>query len=159
MAPMDGKWEDKTAKLDDFVLLGGRWLLAGLFVHEAVVSTANFGAAAASMNKLGVPAPLLVATTALQFCAGIAIAVGWRARLAALGLGLFCVATAILFHANFGSRNELLHFEKDLAIAGGMFVLMARGAGRWSLDAYLARRDSIRSRRPFAAPGDRRAEA
>ena len=38
-------------------------------------------------------------------------------------LGLFRLTTAALFHTNFAIRNELLHFEKDLAIAGGMFVL------------------------------------
>jgi putative oxidoreductase len=136
-------WENKIAEFDDFVLLGGRLLLAWLFVHEGVTLTANFDAAAASMAKMGVPAPLLIVTTALQLAAGAAITLGWRARLAATGLGLFCVATAILFHTNFGSRNELLHFEKDLAIAGGMFVLMVRGAGSWSLDGFfLARRDA-----------------
>jgi hypothetical protein len=44
-----------------------------------------------------------------------------------------------LFHTNFASRNELLHFEKDLAIAGGTFVLMLRGAGGYSLDARAER--------------------
>jgi uncharacterized membrane protein YphA (DoxX/SURF4 family) len=43
-----------------------------------------------------------------------AIAVGWHARFGAVALGLFCLATAILFHTNFAVRNELLHFEKDL---------------------------------------------
>jgi putative oxidoreductase len=54
----------------------------------------------------------------------------------AAAVGLFCLATAILFHTNFASRNELLHFEKDLAIAGGMFGLMLRGAKDFSLDVY-----------------------
>ena len=133
---------DDRAKLDDAVLLGGRLLLAWLFVHEGMVLTTNFETAAAGMAKMGVPAPLLIATTALQLFAGIAIAVGWQARLGAAALGLFCVMTAVLFHTNFGSRNELLHFEKDLAIAGGMFVLMVRGAGRWSIDGLLARRSA-----------------
>jgi hypothetical protein len=48
---------------------------------------------------------------------------------------LFCLLTAVLFHQNFAIHDELLHFEKDLAIAGGMFVLMVRGAGTWSIDA------------------------
>jgi putative oxidoreductase len=36
----------------------------------------------------------------------------------------------------------LLHFEKDLAIAGGMFVLLVHGAGRWSIDGLLASRSA-----------------
>ena len=55
-------------------------------------------------------------------------------------LGLFCLATATLFHANFANRNELLHFEKDLAIAGGMFILMLHGAGGYSLETLARQR-------------------
>ena len=50
----------------------------------------------------------------------------------------FCVATAVVFHTKFGVRNELLHFEKDFAIAGGLLVLFAHGAGEWALDALRA---------------------
>jgi putative oxidoreductase len=123
--------------MHDVVLLAGRLLLAWIFVHEGLSLAMNFDAASLSMAKLGVPAFALVATIALQLAAGIAIAVGWHAQLGAAVLGLFCLATATLFHTNFVVRNELLHFEKDLAIAGGMFVLMVRGAGRWSVDSLL----------------------
>jgi putative oxidoreductase len=111
-------------------LLVSRLLLAWIFVHEGVFLVENFDAA-----KLGVLAFALIATIALQLVAGIAIAVGWHAQLGATGLGLFCLATAMLFHTNFAIRNEVLQFDKDLAIAGGMFVLMVRGAGRWSVDS------------------------
>ena len=122
--------------VDNVVLLVSRLLLAGIFVHEGVFLAVNFAAASTAMAKVGVPAPV-IGTIALQLVAGIAIAVGWHARLGAAALGLFCLATAILFHVNFANRNELLHFEKDLAIGGGMFVLMLRGAGRLSVDAYI----------------------
>jgi putative oxidoreductase len=135
-------WQNKIARLGDFVLLGARLLHSGLFIHEGMTLATNFDAAAVSMAKLGVPAPLLAATTALQLGAGAAVAIGWQARLGALALGLFCVSTATLFHTIFGSRDELLHFEKDLAIAGGMFVLLVHGAGRWSIDGLLASRSA-----------------
>ena len=122
--------------LDNAVLLGSRLLLAWIFVHEGASLATNFDAASAGMAKMGVPAAVLIPTIALQLIAGLAIAVGWHARLGAAALGLFCVATAILFHNNFANRNELLHFEKDLAIAGGMFVLMLRGAGGLSIDSF-----------------------
>jgi putative oxidoreductase len=118
-------------------LLAGRLLLAWIFVHEGVFLATNFDAASTAMMKAGVPAFALVATIALQLVAGSAIAVGWQTRRGAAALGLFCVATAVLFHTNFAVRNELLHFEKDLAIAGGMFVLMLCGPGGWSVEHVL----------------------
>lgn len=133
-----------VVRLDNVALLGSRLLLAWLFIHESVTLITNFNAAASGMAKMGVSPPLLVATIALQFFGGIAIVTGCQARLAAAGLGLFCLATALLFHTNFANRNELLHFDKDLAIAGGMFVLMIRGAGTWSIHRLLQAKRSIR---------------
>ena len=51
----------------------------------------------------------------------------------------------ILFHTNFADRDELLHFEKDLAIAGGMFILMLRGAGGYSVQAFARQREEHES--------------
>ena len=121
---------------DDIVLLVGRLLLALIFLHEGAFLFANYAASSAGLAKMGAPALALAPVIALQLAAGLSIAVGWYTRCGALALGLFCFATAILFHRNLASRNELLHFEKDLAIAGGMLVLMVRGAGRWSVDGW-----------------------
>jgi putative oxidoreductase len=130
----------QTAMLANIILLASRLLLAGIFLHEGMFLAMNFDAASAGMAKMGVPGLALIPTIALQLIAGIAIAVGWHTRLGAAMLGLFCLATAVLFHTNFANRNELLHFEKDLAIAGGMFVLMLRGAGGLSIDSLYKRK-------------------
>ena len=137
---MDRAFGTHTTTLENIVLLAGRLLLAAIFVHEGLFVAANFAAVSASMAKIGVPALALGATACLQLVAGIAIAVGWHARAGAAALGVFCLATAILFHTNFANRNELLHFEKDLAIAGGMFVVMMPGAGGYSIQASARQR-------------------
>lgn len=122
------------------VLLVGRLLLALIFVHEGITLAWNFDGAVEAMAKLGIGMPLLLATIALQLAAGLSVALGIWARIGAIALGLFCLATALLFHTNFASQNELLHFEKDFAIAGGMFVLAVKGAGSISFDALIRRR-------------------
>jgi len=76
--------------------------------------------------------PLAIAT---ELGCGLLIVLGFYTRAAALILAGFCVVTAVVFHTNLGDRNQLLHFEKDLAIAGAFLVLFARGSGAWSLDA------------------------
>jgi putative oxidoreductase len=132
--------EAMLSKTADPLLLVGRILLALIFLHEAVTLATGFAASAAAMSKVGVPPYVLVLTILLQLAAGLMVALGWHARLGSLSLGLFCLATAFLFHSNFAVRNELLHFEKDLAIAGGLFVLTATGAGALSLDRVFRRR-------------------
>ena len=123
---------------DDVVLLVGRLLLAWIFLHEGAFLLANYSASSAGIAKMGAPAFALGPVIALQLAAGLSIALGCYARCGALALGLFCLATAMLFHTNFAIRNELLHFEKDLAIAGGLFVLVVCGAGCWSIDGWRA---------------------
>ena len=125
----------------------GRFLLAAIFLHEAFLKITGYAATVAYMQAFGVPSELLPLAIAFELGCGLLIAVGYQTRTAALLLAAFCVATAVLFHARLGDRNQLLHFEKDLAIAGGFLVLFARGAGAWAIDALARRRD----RRPASA--------
>ena len=88
------------------------------------------------MQAFGLPGCCCRSRSRSSSVGGILVLLGFvHARRGALPLALFCVATAVLFHNKFGNRNELLHFEKDLAIAGGFLVLAARGGGAWALDA------------------------
>ena len=128
---------------ENAALLIGRLLLAAIFLHEGAVLIFGYSAAAAYMAKLGVPEFTLIPTIILQLGAGLMLVCGLQTRWAALALGLFCISTAFLAHTNFASQNELLHFEKDLAIAGGMFALAARGAGAWTLEQLLAGRAPV----------------
>jgi putative oxidoreductase len=121
------------------LLLAARLLLAFIFVHEGVFLMLNFDSAASATSKMGVPNVAFVATIVLQLFAGMAIALGLFTRLGAAALALFCFATAFMFHTHFGVRDELLHFEKDLAIAGGLLVLALHGVGDWSIEAKLPR--------------------
>jgi putative oxidoreductase len=119
----------------DAAALAGRLLLAALFLHEAWSMLTGYSAAVAYAQAFGVPGQLMPFAIAVEAGCGGLILLGYRTRAAALLLAGFCVATAVLFHTKLGNRNELLHFEKDLAIAGGLLVLFARGAGGWALDA------------------------
>src|SRR5690242_6689059 len=101
----------------------------------------------AYMQAFGVPGQLLPLAIGFELGCGLLILFGYQTRIAALLLAGFCVATALLFHTRFGDRNQLLHFEKDLAIAGGFLMVFALGSGAWSIDALRQRRD----RRPAIA--------
>ena len=120
-------------------LLAGRLLLAALFVLEGWSKIKGYDGAAAYMQRFGVPGVLLPGVIALELGGGIALALGIFTRPIALLFAGFSIAAALLFHNNFGNRGELLHFEKDLALAGGFLVLAVAGAGRWSLDARVRR--------------------
>jgi putative oxidoreductase len=114
----------------------GRLLLASIFLHEAWSKLVAYPSAVAYMQAFGVPGELLPLAIAVELGGGLMILAGVYTRVAALALAGFCIVTAVVFHAKLGNRNELLHFEKDVAIAGGFLVLAARGAGAWALDRF-----------------------
>jgi putative oxidoreductase len=136
---MTSTWSELAGRPRNALLLAARLLLAFIFVHESIFLMLNFENAASATSKMGVPNVAFVATIILQLFAGTAIALGIFTRFGAAALALFCFATAFMFHTHFGVRDELLHFEKDLAIAGGLLVLALHGVGDWSIEAALPR--------------------
>jgi putative oxidoreductase len=130
--------------LEPAAALLGRLLLSAIFLHEAWAKLTGYAMTIAYMQTFGVPAVLLPFAIAVELGCALLILFGFQTRLAGLLLASFCVTTAFLFHTRLGDRNQLLHFEKDFAIAGGFLVLFAQGAGNWSVDAWMKRRDPDR---------------
>src|SRR5882724_8439326 len=118
----------------DAAALVGRLLVAALFLIDGWSKVRGYAPAVAYMERFSVPGLLLPAVILMELGGGILLVIGWQTRLAALALAAFCIAAAFLFHTNFDDRNQVLHFQKDLAIAGGLLVLTAFGPGRLSID-------------------------
>lgn len=118
-------------------LLIGRVLLSVMFIMAGLQKFGGIEGTAGYIASVGLPAPTLLAWLSAIFetLAGLAILVGFQTRLAAMLLALFCVVTALVFHANFGDQMQMLLFMKNVTIAGGFLALAAAGAGAWSLDA------------------------
>jgi putative oxidoreductase len=127
--------------------LVGRVLLALLFILEAAAKLQGFAAAGRYMAAFGMPPELLSPAILVELGAGILIALGLYTRLAAAMLSSFCLVAALVFHRKFSDHNQLLHFEKDLALAGAFLFLAARGAGTYALDTVMRRRAEARAHR------------
>ena len=126
-----------TQTLEAGTVTLGRLFLAGIFLHEGLGKLASYSRAGAYMQAFGLPPALLPLAIAVELGCGLMIAAGLFTRVAAFLLAGFCLVTAVVFHQKLGDVGQLLHFEKNVAIAGGFLVLLAGGAGPWSLDAKL----------------------
>jgi putative oxidoreductase len=87
------------------------------------------------MTKAGLPFPqvLLVASGIIEIACALALIVGWKTRLAAIGLVIWMIPVTLIFHNPAGGQDAMIHFMKNLAITGGLLVLFASGPGAWSL--------------------------
>lgn len=123
-------------------LLAGRMLLSVIFLISGVGKLADPSGTMREIEGAGLPLPALAYAVALvcEIGGGIAVLVGFRARLAAAVLTVYTLAAALGFHTHFADPNQMIHFMKNVSIAGGFLLLVAHGAGRWSLDARLGQR-------------------
>lgn len=132
--------------LQDTFALVGRLLLAWLFVPAGWGKIAGFSGVAGYIASKGVPLPEVCAALAIaaELGLGLLLVVGWQARWAALGLAIFVAVITPIFH-NYWAMPEAQvmmqkqAFNKNLAVVGGLLVLAAFGAGRFSLDGRRAR--------------------
>jgi putative oxidoreductase len=117
----------------------GRVLLALPFIIAGWGKIGGFSGTQAFMESAGVPGILLPLVILVELVGGLAVLLGWLTRWWALALALFCLASAWLFHWVPGDQMQMTNFMKNLAIAGGFFILACAGAGKFSLDHLLKR--------------------
>ena len=92
------------------------------------------------MESAGVPGTLLPLVILVELGGGLLLAAGLFTRVMALALAGFTVIAALLFHFDLADQMQQIMFMKNLAIAGGLAVVLSRAPGAWSVDALLARR-------------------
>lgn len=115
--------------------LAGRVLLSAIFISAGVSKLgAGYAGTQGYMEAMGVSGSLLPLVIATEVLAGIALLVGFKARIAAFLLAGFSLLSAVLFHFNFSDQMQSILFMKNLAIAGGLLMVVAHGAGQWSVD-------------------------
>lgn len=132
-------------KIHPYVAIVARVLLALMFVLAGLSKFGDLGGTAGYIASKGLPMPsvLATATALLEFGAGLALMLGWRARPAALALFAFTLAASLLFH-NFWAlpadqqMTQQLLFMKNVSVAGGLLLLFCVGAGPASLDGRRA---------------------
>lgn len=130
--------------------LAGRVLIAYLFIPAGIGKLADIGGSMAFTASGGLPGWFVFPALALEILGGLAVLIGWQTRIAAFALAAFTVVTGVLFHYAAAQSAEgmaavvqMLMFNKNLAIAGGLLVLGGLGAGALSFDARQGRAPAL----------------
>jgi len=114
----------------------GRILVATIFIMGGIGKLAAPGPTQGYIAAMGLPVPLLAYIVALvvELGGGLLLLVGYRTKVVAAALAVFCVVTALVFHHALGDQNQMIHFLKNFAMAGGLLQFVAFGSGRFALD-------------------------
>lgn len=120
--------------LNNAAKLAARVLLSIIFLVSGFGKITGYAGTVAYMASMGVPSALLPLVILVELVGGLMILVGYQTRLAALVLAAFTLVAGIIFHMQFGNQGQMIHFMKNLAIAGGFLQVFATGPGLWSVD-------------------------
>lgn len=119
----------------------GRALLAFIFILSGAQKITGYAGTQGYMEAMGVPGALLPLVILVELVGGLALLVGWQARISAFLLAGFSLVSGLLFHLvpSFGmegmdAQMQMISFLKNVSIAGGLLMVVALGAGPISLE-------------------------
>lgn len=119
-----------------YVPFVGRLLIGVPFAMSGLSKLAAVGPTTEAIRAAGLPFPTLAlaVSVAVEVGGGLLLIAGFKARTAAAVLALFSLVTALTFHSNFADQNQMIHFLKNVMMAGGLLQVVAFGAGALSMD-------------------------
>ena len=119
------------SNLIDFL---ARVLISVLFLISAYNKIFNIEGSMNWMSGYGVPGILIYPTILLEIFLPVMIIIGYKVRIAAGILSIFCLLTAFIFHFDFADQIQLILFLKNIGLAGGFLFIVVNGTKEWSLD-------------------------
>ena len=119
----------------------GRLLFSAIFITSGLNHFIQLQALTAYAQSSGVPEPRLavIASGVAMVLGGLFVLLGFFARLGAAMLAVFLIASAFMVHKFWTmndavmAQNNLIHFMKNLSMAGGAIFIMYFGPGPFSL--------------------------
>ena len=133
-------------KYESILNLLGRIAIAALFLPAGLNKLMGMEGVTSYFASLGLPvvAVLVWVVIAIEVLGGVALILGYKTRLVAIGLAIFTVLASIVGHAFWAAPVDAafiaqLLFFKNMAVTGGSLVLASSGAGSISIDGRKAK--------------------
>jgi putative oxidoreductase len=128
------------------LILVGRILLSTIFILSGVSKALDWDSTVQAMTGAGVPfaSILIVLAILIEVLGGLSILLGFKARVGATALLVYLVPVTLTFHGfwmftGMERQMQMVNFLKNLAIMGGLFEVLATGAGLLSVDYRMSR--------------------
>jgi putative oxidoreductase len=118
------------------LILLGRVLMSAIFLWSGwgKLTTPAATMAYFARDHLPLVGAAYAVAVVIELGGGILVLLGWKTRLVAPVMAIWCVVTALVAHLHPEDLGQMINFMKNLCMAGGFLQLAAFGAGRLSLD-------------------------
>ncbi len=120
------------------IQLLARFFIAFIFLMSGLGKIMNLSGTQQYMAQYGMPLTcvFLIGAICAELLGGLSVLTGYKAKWGAFVLFLFLIPTTLIFHTEFSDQTQVIMFMKNLAIIGGLLLLVSHGAGKISLDAF-----------------------
>ncbi len=114
----------------------GRIFLSLIFIISAFGKMGDFSGTRQFMASVGIPLTgiMLVLAIIFELVGGFSLILGYKARWGAGILIVFLILATGFFHLNLADQNQFIQFTKNLAMIGGLLMVVAFGPGAFSID-------------------------
>ena len=115
----------------------GRIFISSLFIIEAIRKFFSPDEGMMYMSDYGVPEILFYPSLIFEFVVPLILIAGFKTRFFASLLFLFVLSVTVIFHTDFTNNMQMISFLKNLAIMGGLLIIISNKPQMCSIDYYL----------------------
>ena len=115
----------------------GRIFISSLFIIEAVRKFFSPDEGMMYMSQYGVPEVLFYPSLVFEFVIPLVLVAGFKTRIVAFTLFIFVLTVTLIFHTDFTNNMQMISFLKNLAIMGGLLIIISNKPQMCSIDYYL----------------------
>ena len=115
----------------------GRIFISSLFIVEAIRKFFSPDEGMIYMSDYGVPEILFYPSLIFEFLVPLILIAGFKTRFFASLLFLFVLSVTVIFHTDFSNNMQMISFLKNLAIMGGLLIIISNKPQMYSIDYYL----------------------
>ena len=115
----------------------GRIFVSSLFIVEAIRKFFSPDEGMMYMSDYGVPEILFYPSLIFEFVVPVILIAGFKTRFFASLLFLFVLSVTVIFHTDFSNNMQMISFLKNLAIMGGLLIIISNKPQMCSIDYYL----------------------
>ena len=119
--------------------LVGRVFISLIFLLSGINKIGNYEGSIGWIESFGMPGIFLIPAIILEIGAPILIITGYKVKIAAALLSVFCIATALIFHTDFSNQMQFVSFMKNIALAVGFLLLVINDTKEFSLERKLSK--------------------
>ena len=115
----------------------GRIFISLLFIVEAIRKFFSPDEGMIYMSDYGVPEILFYPSLIFEFVVPVILIAGFKTRFFSSLLFLFVLSVTVIFHTDFSNNMQMISFLKNLAIMGGLLIIISNKPQMCSIDYYL----------------------